>query len=48
MRLPAYDHDYIDPRMKDFIAFRTALTNEGYTFSDETVAILYTTFMSNQ
>ena len=44
MRLPAYDHDYLDPRMKDFIAFRSALRNEGHTFSQEVEAILYTTF----
>ena len=44
MKLPSYDHDYVDSRMKDFIAFRTAITNEGYAFSEETVAILYTVF----
>ena len=44
MKMPAYDHNYIDPRMKDFIAFRSAIRNEGYTLNSETEAIIYIAF----
>lgn len=48
MKLPSYDHDYIDPLIKDFIAFRTAIRNEEHIFSEEVEAILYTVFRQSR